>query len=316
MASMGGERIDPLTSIGAVALKVSDLGSSEAFYEGVLGLEVVERGEGRVVFGAGGAGLVHLEEVKGALPRPRRSTGLYHLALLEPSRPALGRALKRLVDRKYPLHGAADHLVSEALYLDDPDRNGIEIYRDRPKSEWSFDGAFVRMANEPVDLDGLLAEAELGSGAPSSSGLQAPEPPPPAPPPARSSQGEGSPEPLSSRRMGHVHLHVRDLDEAEDFYCGVMGFDVMLRWPPSALFISAGGYHHHIGLNTWAGVGAPPPPDDAAGLKWFEVVLPNSSALEKVVGRLEAAGVSGERRSDGILVRDPSMNGILLVAGS
>ena len=153
---MAGERINPSTHIGAVALKVADLSRSEPFYNSVLGLQTLGREDGASKLGREGRGLVHLAEVPGATPRPKRSTGLYHFALLEPSRPALGRALKRLVDHKYPLHGAADHLVSEALYLDDPDEIGIEIYRDRPKEEWTFDGPFVRMANEPVDLEELL----------------------------------------------------------------------------------------------------------------------------------------------------------------
>lgn len=281
--------VDPQTHIGSVSLKVADLKRSEQFYTDVLGMHVQGRGDGKLSLGGqDGPRLLELIEIPGAMPRPRRSTGLYHFAILTPKREALGLSLRRLVETGYPLHGAADHLVSEALYLDDPDHNGIEIYRDRPKNEWHFDGNAVRMANEPVDLESLLKDA----GDQDSHGLQ------------------------RGTTMGHIHLHVRDLDEAEGFYCGVLGFDVMLRWPPSALFISAGGYHHHIGLNTWAGVGAPPPPEDAAGLKRFQIVLPNSAAKDQVLARLKENGTNVEDQEGGMAFHDPSQNGICLVVSA
>jgi catechol 2,3-dioxygenase len=274
--------IDPLTHIGAVTLRVSDLSRSIEFYTETIGLVLASRQGGLAELATpDGLPMLRLEEHPGAKPRPRRSTGLYHFAILTPTRAALGMSLRRLAERGYPLHGAADHLVSEALYLDDPHMNGIEIYRDRPKSEWEFDGNSVRMANEPVDLELLLRDGGDGAW----TGL------------------------APGTTMGHIHLHVRDLDEAEAFYCGVLGFDVMLRWPPSALFVSAGGYHHHIGLNTWAGVGAPPPPSDAAGLVNFEIVLPDVTEVER---RLVAAGVKVADET----LSDPSGNGIRLTGQS
>lgn len=281
-------KIDPATHIGMVSLRVSNLQRSLVFYGEVLGfvpeLDADDKG---ATLSVHGVPLVHLEEVPGSQPRPRRSTGLYHLAVLLPDRAALGRSFKRLITSGYPMTGAADHLVSEALYLDDPDKNGIELYRDRPKDEWQFDGPSVRMANEPVDLDSLFRDAgeEAFPGLP------------------------------SGTTMGHVHLHVRDLDEAEEFYSKILGFDVMLRWPPSALFTSAGGYHHHIGLNTWAGVGAPPPPTGSAGLDHFQIVLPNAAALQSAVERLKQLPSEIEERQEGVFIRDPSGNGIVLTVG-
>jgi catechol 2,3-dioxygenase len=282
-----GMSIDSRAHIGSVALKVSDLQRSEVFYRDVLGLKILRRNASSLDAGTeDDRVLLQLHEQPGAKPRPRRSTGLYHFAILTPSREALGRSFKHLMKSGYPLTGAADHLVSEALYLDDPDKNGIEIYRDRPKEEWQFDGESVRMANDEVDLDSLFRDA----GHVPFCGLD------------------------SGTTMGHVHLHVRDLDEAEKFYCGILGFEVMLRWKPSAIFVSAGSYHHHIALNLWAGVGAPPPPDDAAGLMHYEIVFPIDSAIEVVIRCLENAGVALQESETGILVKDPSSNGILLKA--
>jgi len=276
--NMSDFKMDAAAHIGLVRLRVSDLQRSLTFYSDVLGFtsEIIEGGR-EALLSAGGSVLLRLEEHPGAIPRPRRSTGLYHFAVLVPDRATLGRSFVRLMKTGYPMTGAADHLVSEALYLEDPDKNGIEIYRDRPKDEWTFDGPMVRMANEPVDLDSLFRDG--------------------------STVGFGGLPPGTT--MGHIHLHVRDLEEAEKFYAGVLGFDVMMRWAPSALFVSAGGYHHHIGLNTWAGVGSPPPPEDAAGLMDFEIVVPDVSVVGK---RLERNGVVVK---DGRFV-DPSGNGVRL----
>ena len=276
--------IHPDTRIGVVTVRIADRKRSLAFYGDVLGMKSLNASSD--LLGVDGMPLLRLIEQKGAVPRPPRSTGLYHFAVLTPGRMELGNSFKRLMKTGYPMSGAADHLVSEALYLSDPDKNGIEIYRDRPKDEWTFEGASVRMANDPVDLDSLFREAE-----PEWHGLS------------------------KGTTMGHIHLHVRDLQEAEQFYCGVLGFDVMLRWQPSALFISAGGYHHHIGLNTWAGVGSPPPPKESAGLEHFEIVLPNSRSLNEVLDRVKKAGVTTTESDGGVLLHDPSENGIKLVVG-
>jgi catechol 2,3-dioxygenase len=214
----------------------------------------------------------------------RGTTGLYHFAILVPTRADLARALRRLVVADTVMQGAADHGVSEALYLADPDGNGIEIYRDRPRAEWPYAGGALRMGADPVDLDDLLAE------------------PPSAPPSAGLARGTA---------IGHVHLHVSSLAAAERFYVGVLGFDLMQRYGPSALFVSAGGYHHHVGLNTWAGVGAPPPPPGAFGLRHFTLQLP-SAAIEAVAARIRAEEIPIETVEGGLLVRDPARNAILL----
>ena len=271
-------KIDPRAHIGRVALKVADLARSEAFYTDVLGFTALTRSDGRLSLGVAGRPLLELEDQPGAVPKPRRSTGLFHFAILVPSRVALGRSLIQMAEKGYPLHGASDHLVSEALYLDDPDGNGIEIYRDRPRDQWKFEGGQVAMASDPVDLQALVREA----GDEGFRGLD------------------------EETTIGHVHLQVRDLAEGEAFYCGVLGFEVMARWP-GALFVAAGGYHHHIGLNTGAGVGAPPPPENAAGLNFFEIALPDQAAVDAMVERVGmAAGV----------VKDPSGNGIKLVVAA
>src|SRR5262249_15090668 len=216
-------------------------------------------------------------------PRVRGTTGLYHFAILVPSRGDLARALRRLVETDTVMQGAADHGVSEALYLADVDGNGIEIYRDRPRAEWPFVGGRPQMAPAPIDFDELSSETdESGAGL------------------------------APGTVIGHVHLHVSTLDEARRFYVDVLGFELMQRYGPSALFVSAGGYHHHIGLNTWAGVGAPPAPPGAIGLRHFDVELSDEAARSKVEARLRDANVPIERTGGGLLVRDPAHNAIAL----
>jgi catechol 2,3-dioxygenase len=248
--------------IGQVSLTVRDLDRSVPFYRDVLGF--TELGGERPVVRLGPAGgrvLIELHERKDAIAKPRRSAGLFHFAILVPSRAALGRSLRRLSEQRWPISGAADHLVSEALYLDDPDGLGIEIYRDRPRDSWqSIDGE-VAMATDPLDMQSVYDEA--GAELPWA-GLDA------------------------HTIMGHVHLHVPHLDTAEAFYCGRIGFDPMLRRYPGALFVAAGGYHHHLGLNTWAGVGAPAPPDNAVGLRTFTIES-NAVRSEDIVD--DATGV-------------------------
>ena len=282
------DSIHPATAIGAVHLAVRDLERALAFYRERLGF-AVQRREGNVAqLGAGGAALVVLVEEPDART-VRGTTGLYHFAVLLPSRPALAEVLRHLGRKNTPLHGASDHRVSEALYLADPEGNGIEIYRDRPRAEWPREGSRIAMATDALDVDDLLAE--------------------PVPVPA-SAGGDGALPP--GTLIGHVHLRVADIAAAEAFYCDVLGFDLTTRYGPSASFVSAGGYHHHIGFNTWAGQGAPPPPPDATGLRHFEVRLPDEAARERVVERLRAAGAATSRVPTGLLVRDPSRNGILL----
>jgi catechol 2,3-dioxygenase len=280
--------IDPATAIGAVRLTVADLDRVRAFYERAIGLRTLGRDGDVVRLGAlSGPALVELVGSPDAPRRPTRSTGLFHLAILVPTRADLAVALERVVRAGRSFSGASDHLVSEALYLSDPEGNGIEIYRDRPRSEWGYDDGELRMATLALDLEGLLDERPTGDG------------------------DEGMP---PGTRVGHIHLQVADLAAAERFYAGVLGFDVTVRGYPGALFLSAGGYHHHIGLNTWAGEGAPSPPAGARGLRSFEVDLAGAEELERVAARLEAAGVDARPEDAGLLVADPSGNRVLLRA--
>ena len=292
------DAIDPATSIGTVRLTVSDLERSRDFYERTLGLLGCARQDATVALaGPDGVPLVELEENPSAPALDRSATGLFHLAVLVPSRLELARSLWRLAGNRWPLDGASDHLVSEALYLSDPDGNGIEIYRDRPRGpEWPRSDGQLRMATLPLDLDDLLGE--LGDVAAQQAGD-----------PGVSDRVD------AGTRIGHVHLQVSDLRQAEDFYCGVLGFEVTVRGYPGALFVSAGGYHHHVGLNTWNSAGAEPPPAGAIGLRDFEVVLPDQRALEALLGRVRAAGVTAETSAGGTLVRDPAGNAIVLRSG-
>lgn len=244
--------------IGQVNLTVSNLSQSIAFYRDVLGFESTSDG----LRPPGGRVLIELQEDTDAIPKPRRSTGLFHFAILVPSRAALGRSLRRLAEKRWPISGAADHMVSEALYLDDPDGLGIEIYRDLPRETWrrSATGELA-MGTDPLDLQAVHDEPGAETAW---SGLE------------------------SGTVMGHVHLHVPHIDTAEAFYCGRIGFEPVVRRYPGALFVSAGGYHHHLGMNTWVGVGAPAPPANAVGLRSFTI---ESAAVQSQNIRDDATGV-------------------------
>ena len=284
--------IDPATEMGTVRLTVSDLARSAAFYERAVGLRAEEIADGGIALrAADGPPLIELHSDGSAPPLDRHRTGLFHLAVLLPSRVELALALARLAAAEWPLDGASDHLVSEALYLSDPDGNGIEIYHDRPREDWRWSEDGVAMATLPLDLRNLLAEL----------------------PPQRPHEGDlGVP---AGTRIGHVHLQVADLADAEAFYSGVLGFDVVTRGYPGALFVSAGGYHHHLGLNTWHSAGAPPPEPGAVGLRSFEVTLPHDDALAAVLARVRGAGLPLETLAEGTGVRDPSGNLVVLRAG-
>jgi catechol 2,3-dioxygenase len=287
LESSPASRIDPAATLGTVRLTVSDLERSRAFYESAIGLRASERDDGTLALGvAGEAALIELRGDSSAPRLNRRAPGLYHLAILVPTRLDLGFALARLAQTRWPLDGASDHLVSEALYLSDPDGNGIEIYRDRPRSEWRHSGGRLEMATLPLDLDSVLGELRTASELQSEA-------------PART-------------QIGHVHLQVADLREAEAFYHGVLGFDVMVRGYLGALFVSAGGYHHHIGLNTWHSAGAAPAVPGSVGLRSFTVELPDEAELAAVLARVTAAGIPTGREAGTVLVRDPFGNGVVL----
>jgi catechol 2,3-dioxygenase len=276
------------TSLGAISLTVSDLARSRAFYETALGLCMRELNDGGLAFAVpGGADLLRLYGDLSAPALDRRATGLYHLAILFPSRLDLAHALARLAEARWSLDGVADHLVSEALYLSDPDGNGIELYRDRPRDEWSYVEGQLQMATLPLDLRGLADELSAAKG-------------------PQSAVPAGT-------VIGHVHLQVANIPDAEAFYHGVLGFDVTTRGYPGALFVSAGGYHHHLGLNTWHSAGSGPAAPGTVGLRSYEVVLPERAELERVLDRIRDAGLAIDTGgADPAAVRDPSGNLVLL----
>ena len=278
--------IHPATHMGPVTLAVADLARSIDFYTNVLGMKVLSQGEGKATVGAGTTPLVQLQEQPGARRQPQYSTGLYHAAILVPSRADLGRVIINLSRHAYPIGGFGDHLVSEAMYLDDPDGNGLEIYRDRPRDEWQWDGDQVRMATDPVDVDGVIKSVDN------------PEAP-----------YAGMPD---GTVLGHMHLRVGDIPQAEAFYAGILGFEVIFKMP-SALFISAGRYHHHLGMNIWHSRNAPPAPADSVGLREYTVILPDEAARDQVLARLDNAGVTYERQGADVLLHDPWSNRIRLV---
>lgn len=279
------EAIHPQTQIGLVSLTVSNLRRSLSFYTHNIGLKLLSLEERSAVLGTAERPLLHLVAQPGA-KHQANTTGLYHFALLLPSRVELAKSLKHMVQTDTPLGGFSDHSVSEAIYLSDPDGNGIEIYRDRKQQEWPTLDGRLQMNTLPLDLQGLLGE--LNGRTPAWDGLP------------------------SGTKMGHIHLHIRDVDEAEAFYCDVLGFDRIMRYGPSAAFVSAGRYHHHIGLNTWAGRGAPPSPAGAVGLRHYQILLPSAEALTAVQARLEAHGTHFEAEDGTIALHDPSQNKIHL----
>jgi catechol 2,3-dioxygenase len=260
------------TRMGAVHLTVADLARSLDYYERVVGLHVQQRNGNVAHLGTGGEDLLVLHEEPGAEPAPR-NTGLFHFALLLPTRHDLARWLAHAANNQIRLEGMSDHLVSEALYLRDPDWHGIEIYRDRPRAEWERDGEFVKMATLPLDVEGVLSALDGG-------------------------EGEFEHMPLDTT-MGHVHLQVADIPAAESFYSELLGFDLQARYGDQASFLSAGGYHHHLGANTWRGEGVGPAPAGTVGLREWTLVL-EPDALAAIRARLSAAGLG-----DGDVVEDP-----------
>jgi catechol 2,3-dioxygenase len=271
--------------MGPVHLTVSDLVRSLEYYRKVVGLDVLEQGTGRASLGADSTELLGLVEQPGAQPSDGY-TGLFHFALLVPDRPALARWLAYAVRDRVPLTGLSDHYVSEAIYLRDPDRHGIEIYGDRPRELWEG-RVGERMTTEPLDVKDLLGEAD--------------------------GDFDGMP---AGTTMGHVHLKVASIPQTVEFYRDVLGFDLVVERVPQAAFLSAGGYHHHLGANTWESANAPPPPPCSAALRQATVVLPSAEALDEAVRRVADAGQEPEVTATGTLVRDPSGNAVLLTATS
>lgn len=282
-------KMDSTMRCGVVRLVVRDLDRSQNYYQERIGLRLLWRKDGTAALGADRDELLTLVEQPDAQPVQRGHTGLYHFALLTPDRVALSRILNHLLATQTPIDGASDHGVSEALYLSDPDGHGIEIYRDRPRREWPFTKGSLGMTTDPLDVRGLVAADRT----------RAP--------------WEG----IDARTvMGHVHLHVADLAAAEHFYVDLLGLDLMQRFGGQAAFVSAGGYHHHLGLNTWAGIGAPPPPVTAARLLDFQLIVSDGKILAGIIEQVRAAGIDVVAQAGGWSVRDPSGNVAVLTSTS
>jgi catechol 2,3-dioxygenase len=270
-------RLPDTTRLGRVRLQVADLDRSIAYYENVIGLRVSRRDASVAMLGAQGDGdvIVELHAKSGVRQVTRRGQiGLYHFAILLPTRGALGRFVRHLAEiGEYA--GMSDHFVSEAVYLQDPDGLGIEVYADRPRSEWRAEHKQLSMTTLPLDVNGLVAEAGdvPWTGVPPGTVL------------------------------GHVHLYVRDLGQAAAFYHEGLGFDKVVWSYPGALFMSAGGYHHHLGTNTWA-AGAPLATDDEARLIEWEIVVPDTASVRGAADNLEARGFGVQREGSDVVARD------------
>lgn len=274
-----GHRLPDATRIGRVRLQVADLERSLAYYQEILGFRVLERSGGLATLAAHGddTPLIELHERPGAVPVPRPGRlGLYHFAILLPDREALGRFVAHLADIGARA-GSSDHLVSEALYLHDPDGLGIEVYSDRPRSMWRHEGRQLLMDTLSLDLQDLVRAA----GGQPWTGMPA------------------------GTVIGHVHLHVGDIPEADAFFHQGLGFDRTVWSYPGALFLSAGGYHHHLGVNTWAGPGAPRPAENDARLLEWEIVVPRPEDAEAAARGLQAARYEAGLTENGWRAVDP-----------
>ena len=269
--------------LGAVHLDVSDLDRSVAWYQHALGLRPRAHDVDVARLGAGGEDLLVLHEKPGAR-RAGRHAGLYHVALLFPTREDLGRAVVRLAATRTPIEGTADHGVSGAIYLPDPDGNGLELYADRPRAAWPAPqpGSRVGMVTAPLDVDALVAPL---------------------------ADEEPAPHAAEGLVVGHLHLHVGDLARGLAFYRDVLGLELMAELPRAA-FVAADGYHHHLGFNTWRGEGVGPAPADAVGLRRWTIVLADGSRVDAVRAQVASAGLAADDADGGFVVRDPWENAL------
>lgn len=278
---------EPITFVGKVSLKVENLERSLTFYKEIMGFKILEQTDRTAKLTVDGkTTLLSIEQPKKVIKKHQRTTGLFHFALLLPNRSELGNLLKHFIQIGYPLQGAADHLVSEAVYLADPDGNGIEVYSDRNPSEWKWEEGEVVMPSDPLNAEDVLAAAEEGNW----NGL-----------------------PFNTV-MGHIHLHVSDLKDNQKFYTEGLGFEIVSRYGNHALFISEGKYHHHIALNIWNGIGAPQPPAESVGLESFTLVFGSKKKRDEIINQLKSIGTSVNLENGLYVTTDPSGNRILLYA--
>ncbi len=267
-----------------VVLRVQDLNKSTEFYKNIMGFSILKEEDSKVIFTVDGKNpIVTITRPKDIGPKIPRRTGLYHIAVLLPNRFELGLFLKNIRDKGYPIVGGAHHGVSEAIYLEDPDENGIEVYSDTEESTWDRHDYSVNMVTEKLDYNELLdnTRGQIWKGAP------------------------------KGTIIGHIHLHVRDLDESFKFY-NTMGFELTQASRHSAYFISTGRYHHHIGMNIWNGRGSAPLPENAAGMEYYALRFPNEEVRCEKIRLLKDAGYEVVETGEGTFVKDPSSNSIKL----
>ncbi len=264
--------------ISATALAVRDLDRVAGYYRSLLGLAEIDRTAGVVRLGAGGVPFLTLEHRPDVKPDDQRAAGLYHNAFLMPTRLDLARWIAHIIKHRIPASGASDHEVSEAVYLDDPEGNGVEVYCDRPASSWRWQDGMVAMATEALDVEAILRERD-----------------------DKTPPYETAPDGL---RVGHIHLHVGDVGKAEAFYSGILGLDVVRR-RGGATFMSSGGYHHHVGANVWRSPGAGLRDPERAGLSWFAFEAEDGKTYEAFAARLAAAGIPASKGADGLDFADP-----------
>ena len=262
--------------IGTVQLKVRDLDAVSTFYQSVLGLSPVATGDHMITLGTGGTPLLELVGDPNLAPLDPRQAGLFHTAFLMPTRADLGRWVAHVAAARVPLQGASDHIVSEALYLADPEGNGIEVYADRPVSAWHGESGEIRMSTDPLDLQDLLQSAE-------------------------GTEWSGAPEGSS---IGHVHLQVGDTAEADRFYRDVLGLDIAARYP-GASFYGSGGYHHHLAGNVWSSRRAGQRPEGMAGLNAVEIMVRDAADIAAIAARADGAGIASTWNADGLILHDP-----------
>lgn len=274
----------PVTYVGEVGLKVIDIEKMKKFYQEIIGLSLISEEQNKVELGVGGKVLLKLEAMEGTMPKQDRYAGLYHFAILLPTREDLGKILVHLHQQGIQL-GSSDHLVSEALYLSDPEGNGIEIYRDREPEQWSWSNAEVLMAVDPIDAQGLVEAARNSS------------------------------EPWTAMPddtvVGHIHLHVSDLAKAREFYREGLGFEVVASMGDQALFLADQKYHHHIGMNVWNGTGIPALPEKEAGLHYYTLIMEEDKRNE-AAKKIRSLDMEITEHDSYWEVKDPSGNAIRL----
>ena len=276
-------KLPPLTRVGVIRLRVANLILMRGFYEDVMGLEPLQQDSRNAILGIDGRPIVELISLPGGNFGANRP-GLFHLAILLPERAWLGAWLRHYLKAGYQLTGASDHLVSEALYLNDPEGNGIEIYRDRPRDQWKGANGEIQMATNRLDLQALFQESEIG---------------------------EWTGKMPAGSRLGHVHLQVNDLGAALQFYRDVIGLQRMVSYP-GAEFLAAGGYHHHLGINTWNSAAAATRSEDLLGLDSFSLLLPDETARDKVVNDVSQNGIDLQIVNNIPVVADPAGNRLTL----